>query len=168
MNDKDLFVGKLNSRKKKNYILFTLLIFILFFPIILLNELVAVLIICVFLSLLILILIKVNINDNLLVFDIENVLLRKKEIIIEKFEYDNLKSVFFFFSTEDHYVELKFENKKYIVIIDTKKGFGYNQLKFIEFLFERNRKILITERQSNFETFKYFILRDEVKRVLVD
>lgn len=169
MNEKSIYIGRINSIKRYNLVsLIVLIEIIIFFILLGKSQILAGISVGVSIAAIIFCFLKINMDVNLLIF---------KETIIEfhngknkcELNYEKIRKYEFIDQQRSQsFSRIRFQNRKLNHVIEREDGYDINLKDFAEFLLSKNQSIEILHRQTNFETYKYFRNNGEVKRVLIN
>ncbi|MFT3794303.1 hypothetical protein [Flavobacterium sp.] len=110
---------------------------------------------------------KFNPEEDLLLFTADKIIHLRKKSVAEYDYADMVKNEFFHQSEWPNFARLTLKGKKFTYIPEAKDQHGFDLPAFVDLLLTKNEKVLVTKRESLFETYKYFKLHGEVKRVLM-
>ncbi len=167
MGSERKFIGKINAVKRYDLISGIILIEIFaFFISIGINEIVAIASLVLAIGLIIWIFLNLDLFDNILIFEENSILHKKKDEIIEYSYINVLKNEFINQQKNQSFVRIIFKEQKFKYILNTESGLDFKIEDFAEFLLSKNSSIEFIVKQTNFETYKYFVNGDEIRRVL--
>ena len=167
MGSERKFIGKINAVKRYDLISGIILIEIVtFFISIGINEIVAIASLAIAIGLIIWIFLNLDLFDNVLIFEENYILHKKKDEIIEYSYINVLKNEFINQQKNQSFVRIIFKEQKFKYILDTESGLDFKIEDFAEFLLSKNSSIEFIVKQTNFETYKYFVNGDKISRVL--
>ncbi|MES2544160.1 MAG: hypothetical protein V4548_04690 [Bacteroidota bacterium] len=162
------YIGKINPIKREETILIILFFSVFLFGYLLtFGKIITIIIgITTVLSAIIYTLLKVDIDDNVILFTEEKLIYINKNKTTE-FEYKDLvKTEFMHIQKNRSFVRLTLQNRKFEIDIDQKNNLNVSRIDFIDFLFSKNRELQVIENLG-FEKYKYFILHNAVRKVLI-
>lgn len=162
-----IYIAKLNPWNRYQIMGFILLFFIFSFNFsFLINKYIPILIIGITLCAIVLVLKYLNLEDNAIKLYSDK-LMHLKGKKCTTYTYDSIIKIVIEkpFGNRNH-VTVKLVGKSFIVDIERKDGKDVDLIDFIGFMFSKNENIEILEK-CNFEKFKYFKLRGQVRKVLM-
>lgn len=163
------FIGRINAVKRYDLINGIILVEIFaFFFLFGINENISIISVIVALSLIIWVFLKVDLQNDILIFEDDKILHKRKNETTEYSYLNVIKNEFINQQKNQSFVRITFKERKFNYILDTEKSLNFKIEDFADFILSKNNSIEFLIKQTNFETYKYFKNGKEIRRVLIN